>query len=70
MSLENPDQRAPLVESQPDAYMDPVWFEFTAALTALVNQQQRTISEQQQTLSAQQTAIEDLEQRVQALETP
>ncbi|HBU64034.1 MAG TPA: hypothetical protein DEB61_00840 [Alcanivorax sp.] len=63
MSLENPDQRAPLVESQPDAYMDPVWFEFVATLTALVNQQQRTIKEQQ-------TAIEDLEQRVQALETP
>ena len=63
MSLENPDQRAPLVESQPDAYMDPVWFEFVATLTARVNQQQRTIKEQQ-------TAIEDLEQRVQALETP
>ncbi|HAI34665.1 MAG TPA: hypothetical protein DEQ58_07325 [Alcanivorax sp.] len=63
MSLENPDQRAPLVESQPDAYMDPVWFEFVATFTALVNQQQRTIKEQQ-------TAIEDLEQRVQALETP
>ena len=63
MSLENPDQRAPLVESQPDAYMDPVLFEFVATLTALVNQQQRTIKEQQ-------TAIEDLEQRVQALETP
>jgi hypothetical protein len=63
MSLENPDQRAPLVESQPDAYMDPVWFEFVATLTALVNQQQQTIKEQQ-------TAIEDLEQRVQALETP
>ena len=63
MSLENPDQRAPLVESQPDAYMDPVWFEFVATFTALVNQQQRTIKEQQ-------TAIEVLEQRVQALETP
>jgi len=63
MSLENPDQRAPLVESQPDAYMDPVWFEFVATLTALVNQQQRAIKDQQ-------TAIEDLEQRVQALETP
>lgn len=63
MSLENPDQRAPLVESQPDAYMDPVWFEFVATLTALVNRQQRTIKDQQ-------TAIEDLEQRVQALETP
>jgi len=63
MSLENPDQRAPLVESQPDAYMDPVWFEFVATFTALVNQQQRTIKEQQ-------TAIEDLEQRVRALETP
>jgi len=63
MSLENPDQRAPLVESQPDAYMDPVWFEFVATFTALVNQQQRTIKDQQ-------TAIEDLEQRVQALETP
>ena len=63
MSLENPDQRAPLVESQPDAYMDPVWFEFVATFTALVNQQQRTIKERQ-------TAIEDLEQRVQALETP
>jgi len=63
MSLENPDQRAPLVESQPDAYMDPVWFEFVATLTALVNQQQQTIKDQQ-------TAIEDLEQRVQALETP
>lgn len=63
MSLENPDQRAPLVESQPDAYMDPVWFEFVATFTALVNQQQRTIKEQQ-------TTIEDLEQRVQALETP
>ena len=63
MSLENPDQRAPLVESQPDAYMDPVWFEFVATFTALVNQQQRTIKEQQ-------TAIEALEQRVQALETP
>ena len=63
MSLENPDQRAPLVESQPDAYMDPVWFEFVATLTALVNRQQRT-------LNTQQATIEDLEQRVQALETP
>lgn len=63
MSLENPDQRAPLVENKPDAYMDPVWFEFVATFTALVNQQQRTIKDQQ-------TAIEDLEQRVQALETP
>jgi len=63
MSLENPDQRAPLVESQPDAYMDPVWFEFIATLTALVNEQRRTLKDQQ-------TAIEDLEQRVQALETP
>jgi len=63
MSLENPDQRAPLVESQPDAYMDPVWFEFIATLTALVNVQRRTLKDQQ-------TAIEDLEQRVQALETP
>lgn len=63
MSLENPDQRAPLVESQPDAYLDPVWFEFVATLTALVNEQRRTLKDQQ-------TAIEDLEQRVQALETP
>lgn len=63
MSLENPDQRAPLVESQPDAYLDPVWFEFIATLTALVNEQRRTLKDQQ-------TAIEDLEQRVQALETP
>ena len=63
MSLENPDQRAPLVESQPDAYLDPVWFEFIATLTALVNEQRRTLKDQQ-------IAIEDLEQRVQALETP
>ena len=63
MSFENPNQRAPLVENKPDAYLDPVWFEFIATLTALVNEQRRTLKDQQ-------TAIEDLEQRVQALETP
>lgn len=54
MSVEIPDQRVNAVDD--GGYFDTVWFQFLEVLADRINRQQQTIL--------------DLEQRVQALETP